>query len=250
VNDIGQAVVPLLIAAPALVTAARRSTGRQRTSWYLLAAAAISWGLGQAVWTWFEVVHHEILPHPGLDDVGYLGSIPFLLAGVLTFPSRSLRTMGRARALLDVPFAEETGAIVPMGWWVLERACEQAQTWPRGQVSVNMAARQVLDPGAVTTVAAILARTGIDPRAGGARDHRVGAARRGGDRPPAPLPGRAAGHRRLRHRLLLAQLERLQSFGCAAAQGFLFGGPQVEPPFDLGPLRAMRPEGRPVARQA
>lgn len=103
-NDIGQAVVPLLIAAPALVTAARRSTGRQRTSWYLLAAAAISWGLGQAVWTWFEVVRHEIFPYPGLADVGYLGSIPFLLAGVLTFPSRSLRTMGRARALLDVPF--------------------------------------------------------------------------------------------------------------------------------------------------
>ena len=26
--------------------------------------------------------------------------------------------------------AEETGAIVPMGWWVLERACEEAATWP------------------------------------------------------------------------------------------------------------------------
>ena len=101
VNDISQAVVPLLIAAPALVTAGRRSTGRQRTSWYLLAAGAISWGLGQAVWTWFEVVRHEIVPYPGLADVGYLGSIPFLLAGVLAFPSRSLHIMGRARALLD-----------------------------------------------------------------------------------------------------------------------------------------------------
>src|SRR5688572_15451597 len=101
VNDIGQTVVPLLIAAPALFAAGRRSSGRQRTSWYLLAAASVSWGLGQAVWTWFEVVLDEIVPYPGLADVGYLGAIPFLLAGVLTFPSQSLPTVGRARAVLD-----------------------------------------------------------------------------------------------------------------------------------------------------
>ena len=76
-------------------------TGRLRTSWYLLAAAAVCWGLGQAVWTWFEVVLDEPVPYPGLADVGYLGAIPFLLAGVLVFPSRSLRSMGRARAVLD-----------------------------------------------------------------------------------------------------------------------------------------------------
>jgi diguanylate cyclase (GGDEF)-like protein len=100
-NDIGQTIVPLLIAAPVLFAAGRRASGRQRTSWYLLAAAAVSWGLGQAVWTWFEVVLDEIVPYPGLADVGYLGAIPFLLAGVLTFPSQSLATVGRARALLD-----------------------------------------------------------------------------------------------------------------------------------------------------
>jgi diguanylate cyclase len=101
VNDILQAVVPLGIAAPVLIVAGYRATGRQRTSWYLLAAAAISWGLGQVVWTWFEVVRDEPVPYPGLADVGYLGMIPFLLAGVFTFPSRSLHAMGRARAVLD-----------------------------------------------------------------------------------------------------------------------------------------------------
>ena len=43
----------------------------------------------------------EPVPYPGLADVGYLGAIPFLLAGVLVFPSRSLRNIGRARAVLD-----------------------------------------------------------------------------------------------------------------------------------------------------
>ena len=100
-NDIGQMLVPLGIAVPLLVAAGRRSAGRQRASWYLLAGAALSWGLGQAVWTWFEVVLEQTVPYPGLADVGYLGAIPFLLAGVLIFPSRSLRSIGRARALLD-----------------------------------------------------------------------------------------------------------------------------------------------------
>ncbi|MEQ1788618.1 MAG: hypothetical protein ABL966_16315, partial [Acidimicrobiales bacterium] len=110
-NDVGQTIVPLLVAAPALIAAARRATSRRLArSWYLLAAASISWGLGQAVWTWFEVVLDEPVPYPGLADVGYLGAIPFLLGGVLLFPSTSLRTMGRARAVLDGLIT--TGALI------------------------------------------------------------------------------------------------------------------------------------------
>ena len=101
VNDVSQAAVPLLIAAPAAAFAARRATGRLRTSWWLLAAACATWGLGQVVWTWFEVVLNEPVPYPGLADVGYLGCIPLLLAGVLVFPSSSLRTAGRVRAVVD-----------------------------------------------------------------------------------------------------------------------------------------------------
>ena len=100
VNDIAQTVVPLL-ATVALVVTGLRSTGRLRTSWFLLAAAALSWGLGQAIWTWYEVVLDQEVPYPGPADIGYLGAIPFLLAGVLLFPSRSIRAAGRARAVID-----------------------------------------------------------------------------------------------------------------------------------------------------
>src|SRR5436190_17391061 len=100
VNDIAQTIIPLLAVIP-LVLAGRSSTGRQRTSWFLLAAAALSWGIGQMIWTWYEVVLDQEVPYPGPADVGYLGAVPLLLGAVLLFPSGSLRTMGRVRALLD-----------------------------------------------------------------------------------------------------------------------------------------------------
>jgi diguanylate cyclase (GGDEF)-like protein/PAS domain S-box-containing protein len=65
-----------------------------------------------------------------------------------------------------IPMAEETGLIVPLGRWVLAEACRQAAEWQRAVpdvalfVSVNLAARQVREPGMVSDVAAILAETG------------------------------------------------------------------------------------------
>jgi diguanylate cyclase (GGDEF)-like protein/PAS domain S-box-containing protein len=65
-----------------------------------------------------------------------------------------------------IPVAEETGLIVPLGRWVLAEACRQAVAWraacPRAElfVSVNLAARQVREPGIVEDVARILDETG------------------------------------------------------------------------------------------
>ncbi|MFG2137186.1 putative bifunctional diguanylate cyclase/phosphodiesterase [Streptomyces sp. NPDC048650] len=69
-----------------------------------------------------------------------------------------------------IALAEENGAIVELGRWVLERACHQARAWqlahPGGQplfVSVNVAVRQVWDSDLVADVAGILAETGLPP---------------------------------------------------------------------------------------
>jgi diguanylate cyclase (GGDEF)-like protein/PAS domain S-box-containing protein len=65
-----------------------------------------------------------------------------------------------------IPVAEETGLIVPLGRWVLSEACRQAVRWqaedPSSElfVSVNLAARQVREPGIVDDVARILAESG------------------------------------------------------------------------------------------
>lgn len=70
-----------------------------------------------------------------------------------------------------VPLAEESGLIVPLGRWVLEQACAQAVRWraePGGEdlfVSVNIAVRQVHEPGLVDDVARVLRETGLPPAA-------------------------------------------------------------------------------------
>ena len=65
-----------------------------------------------------------------------------------------------------IDLAEETGLIVPIGGWVLEQACRQLVQWHAAganvSVSVNLAARQLAEPGLVQTVAEILDRTGAN----------------------------------------------------------------------------------------
>ena len=65
-----------------------------------------------------------------------------------------------------VPIAEATGLIVPIGDWVLRKACAQATQWrdegltlPR--ISVNVASRQFALHNFVPQVAAVLAETGL-----------------------------------------------------------------------------------------
>ncbi|MHA6618188.1 putative bifunctional diguanylate cyclase/phosphodiesterase [Pseudonocardia sp. DLS-67] len=65
-----------------------------------------------------------------------------------------------------IPLAEESGLIVPLGRWVLAEACRQAVRWREEHpdahlfVSVNLAARQVREPGIVDDVASVLADSG------------------------------------------------------------------------------------------
>lgn len=67
-----------------------------------------------------------------------------------------------------VPIAEATGLIVPIGRWVLERACHEAQSWSRERgvpirITVNLSGRQLQDALIVDDVRRVLAESHLDP---------------------------------------------------------------------------------------
>ena len=70
-----------------------------------------------------------------------------------------------------IEIAEESGAILPIGHWVLREACREAAEWIEAGtapddmfVSVNVSAREIQQLGFLDAVKAVLAESGLDPR--------------------------------------------------------------------------------------
>lgn len=63
-----------------------------------------------------------------------------------------------------IPLAEETGLILKIGEFVLQKACQAAASWPGHLlVAVNVSSVQVQSEGFVQTVQSVLERTGLAP---------------------------------------------------------------------------------------
>ncbi len=67
-----------------------------------------------------------------------------------------------------IGLAEETGLIVPIGEWIIKKVCEQSKKWQADGfekmcIAVNLSARQFQQLNLVSTIAKIIADTGLDP---------------------------------------------------------------------------------------
>jgi diguanylate cyclase (GGDEF)-like protein/PAS domain S-box-containing protein len=70
-----------------------------------------------------------------------------------------------------IAIAEETGLIVPLGWWVLRESCQQTRLWqeqfpsePPLWISVNMSGKLFMKSDMVEHLLGILEETGLEPR--------------------------------------------------------------------------------------
>jgi diguanylate cyclase (GGDEF)-like protein/PAS domain S-box-containing protein len=68
-----------------------------------------------------------------------------------------------------IPRAEETGLIVPLGYWVLREACQQMRAWqvqfpadPPLTISVNISGKQFSQPNLIEQIKQILQETELD----------------------------------------------------------------------------------------
>jgi diguanylate cyclase (GGDEF)-like protein len=89
-------------------------------------------------------------------------------SGQITSCEALVRWLHPERGLIPpldfIPVAEATGAIVPLGEWIIRQACADAASWPAGvTVAVNLSPAQFKSRDLVSTVVDALKTSGLTP---------------------------------------------------------------------------------------
>ncbi len=109
------------------------------------------------------------------EFVMYYQPIVILETGRITGFEALIRWQHPERGLLApqsfITVAEETGVIVPIGWWALEQACVQLRNWHRQfpmtpplSVSVNISGKVLNERDVVPKILALIQRHGLTPQ--------------------------------------------------------------------------------------
>ena len=136
-----------------------RGAGLARRAWILLGCGALSWGSGQAAWTFYESVQGRAVPFPSAADAGYLLAVPLLASGMLALPGSSSAWSTRLRLVLD-------GVLVALSLAILSWETVLADTLAAGGQSTAGMVISLMYPvgdvicGTVALVALARARQG------------------------------------------------------------------------------------------
>jgi len=78
-------------------------------------------------------------------------------------------TRGLVAPMEFIPVAEDTGLIIPLGWWVLKEACRQMRAWqlqfavkPPLTINVNLSGKQFAQANLLEQINQILEETGLE----------------------------------------------------------------------------------------
>ncbi len=158
VDDIGELVAALV--AVALCVTASRHAGDVRSGWLLMAASALAWASGEALWCYYDLVRGNELPTPSAADLGFLAAVPLAVIGLnRLFSDRPRGTASRLGTLL-VAISLATGLLI-VGW---ARALPDAD---RGTEIVQRLVGMAYPFGDLMMAAVVVAafRTGVGDRA-------------------------------------------------------------------------------------
>jgi hypothetical protein len=151
VSGIGQLVAAL--AAGVLCLVAVRRDPDQRRFWTWMAASALVWMLGQAVWCWYQLIRAVPTPFPSVADIGFLGATVIALVAISQYRSTARRSVPRIRTILD--WVVLAGSLVFMSWaTVLSTTTSVGGKWLNQTVS---AAYPIGDIAVALVVLAMLA---------------------------------------------------------------------------------------------
>jgi diguanylate cyclase (GGDEF)-like protein/PAS domain S-box-containing protein len=100
-SGVGLAVGAFGSGAACLVRARPSGDPRTRAAWLLLGCGAVSWGVGQCLADYHDLIIGDGVPFPALSDVGYLLTVPLWAAALLCLTAAPDQVATRWRSGLD-----------------------------------------------------------------------------------------------------------------------------------------------------
>ena len=111
-SNLAQCVAPGAAAVGCWFASRRTDVRNHSRAWLFLGISAMSWCIGQIIWTYYEI-SGAAAPFPSAADAGYLLAIPFAFTGVWTLATKSSTSAHMVAAVDGLIMA---GSLLAISW--------------------------------------------------------------------------------------------------------------------------------------